>query len=349
MFDLEARVHFDEVEPIVVRQEELDRSGVHVADRRGSFAGCPGEPGAHRGSEAGGRRLLDHFLVSPLQGAVALEQVDRAAVAVGEDLHLDVAGPRHQLLDQEATVPEGGFRLARCRIERLAQFGFGIDAPQSPAAAARHGLDQHGVAARTPPLGNIRSLLYRKSRQHRHPCALHSAARCVLVSHQPNRVGRRPDPANARRLASLRKFRVLGQEAVSGMDGIDPGSPGDRKQAFGIEIAQVRRRRPQRQHRVDGAGVQRVPVRPRGHAHRGNSQTPAGARHPGGNFAAVGDQDTFEHRGQVVQSGGRLSRNAAAPSCPSRLARRSAIRVASSVRSAPSLARPTTALVSSLI
>ena len=296
MFDLEARVHFDEVEPIVVCQEELDRSGVLVADCGGSFTGCPGEPGAHRRIETGGRRLLDHLLMSPLQGAVALEQVDRAAVAVGEDLHFDMAGRRHQLLDQEATVPEGGFRLARCRVERLAQFGFGIDAPQSPATAARHGLDQHRVAERTTPLGNIGDRLYRKSRKHRNPGALHAASRRILVSHQANGVGRRPDPAKARRHAGLREFRVLGQEAIAGMDGIDPCPPGGGKQAIGIEIAQVRRRRPQRHDRVDGAGVQCFPIRPRGHTYRGNSQATAGTRDPRRDFAAVGDQNTFEHR-----------------------------------------------------
>ena len=47
--------------------------------------------GAGLVAHAGGGRFLDHLLVAALEGAVALEQVDDVALAVGEDLHLDVA------------------------------------------------------------------------------------------------------------------------------------------------------------------------------------------------------------------------------------------------------------------
>src|SRR6185437_12501727 len=69
-------------------------------------------------AEAGRRRLLDHFLQAPLHRAVALEEMDGMAVAVGEDLQLDVTRRRQILLEENAIIAEGGLRLALRRGER---------------------------------------------------------------------------------------------------------------------------------------------------------------------------------------------------------------------------------------
>jgi hypothetical protein len=47
---------------------------------------------AHGRVQAVGRRDLDDLLVPPLDGAVALVQVDDVAVVVCQDLDLDVTG-----------------------------------------------------------------------------------------------------------------------------------------------------------------------------------------------------------------------------------------------------------------
>ena len=50
------------------------------------------------------------------------------------------------LLDQHARIAEGGFRLALRGGERVVEIGMLVDAPHAAAAAARHRLDQHGIA-----------------------------------------------------------------------------------------------------------------------------------------------------------------------------------------------------------
>ena len=74
------------------------------------------------------RRALDHLLVAPLRGAVALEQVHERAVLVAEDLHLDVARAAHQLLQVHLVVAEGGLRLAPRHRQQLAQLRLVLDA-----------------------------------------------------------------------------------------------------------------------------------------------------------------------------------------------------------------------------
>lgn len=72
------------------------------AERRGPAATTP----------TYARRLLQHFLVPPLDGAVALVEVDRVAVGVGKHLDLDVPGAATA---SERHDPSGG--LVRRALE----------------------------------------------------------------------------------------------------------------------------------------------------------------------------------------------------------------------------------------
>src|SRR5579875_3243759 len=110
VLDLEPGVHLQEVElPVLV--EELDGAGVGVV------AG-PGDP--HRRlahgpadlvGEVGSRALLDELLVAALAGAVALAQPHDVAVAVRQDLHLDMPRPGQVALEVDLVPPEGRLGL----------------------------------------------------------------------------------------------------------------------------------------------------------------------------------------------------------------------------------------------
>ena len=153
MLDLEAGVHLHEVEALRVEPvrdvgDELDRAGADIADRRGrAHRGRP-HRGAHRRRHAGRRRLLDHFLMAPLQRAVALEQMDRLAVPVGEHLDLDVARHLEVALEQHPVVAEARGRLAPGVLQRGGELPLAAHHPHALAAAAGARLDQHGPADR---------------------------------------------------------------------------------------------------------------------------------------------------------------------------------------------------------
>ena len=77
-----------------------------------------------RGVEHRRRRLLEDLLMAALQAAVSDAGRPRGAVAVGDDLHLHMAGSRHQLLEEDRGVAERQRRLgavpmaARPRVRR---------------------------------------------------------------------------------------------------------------------------------------------------------------------------------------------------------------------------------------
>jgi hypothetical protein len=140
MLDLQPRVHLDEVEGAGFC-DELDGAGAYIADcaRRGH------RRYSHRASllriEAGRRRLLQHLLMPPLDRAVALEQMDRVAVPVGENLDFDVARPLQVFFDQHAVIAKGRCCLPLCPGERRSELRRAADDPH-PAPPPRRGFDQ---------------------------------------------------------------------------------------------------------------------------------------------------------------------------------------------------------------
>ena len=105
-------------------------------------------PSAARSSgvQAGCRGLLDDLLMAALQRAVALEQVDRLPVPVGEHLHLDMARPIDQPLEQHPVVAERCLGLAPAGGERLEEVRGLVDPAHALAAATGRGLDQQREA-----------------------------------------------------------------------------------------------------------------------------------------------------------------------------------------------------------
>src|SRR4029079_4697836 len=115
---LQPGVHFHEVERAVPPGDEFHGAGTRVLD--GSCGG--NRRFTHfaplvRG-QARCRRFLEYLLVPARHRAVALEEIDHAAVRVAEYLYLDVARALEILFDQHTVVAERRFRLAPGRFER---------------------------------------------------------------------------------------------------------------------------------------------------------------------------------------------------------------------------------------
>src|SRR3546814_4600761 len=82
MLDLQAGVHLDEIE-LAVLVEELDGAGAAVAELAHGLGDTRADGLALGRVECRRQRLLQHLLVTALQRAVALAEVDRATLAVG--------------------------------------------------------------------------------------------------------------------------------------------------------------------------------------------------------------------------------------------------------------------------
>ena len=97
-------------------------------------------------STAGAGRLLDDLLVAALDRAVALAEVDDVAMAVGEDLDLDVARVGQIALEVDGRVGEELLALARGPLERRLELRLLERDAEALAAAAARRLDGDRVA-----------------------------------------------------------------------------------------------------------------------------------------------------------------------------------------------------------
>ena len=82
--------------------------------------------------------------MAALQRAITLENVHEPAVAVAEDLDLDVARPLDQPLDVERAVGERSLRLTARGADRFVQFAGGSHRAHAFAAAAAAALSSAG-------------------------------------------------------------------------------------------------------------------------------------------------------------------------------------------------------------
>ena len=106
MFDLQPRIHFDEIETAVLI-EEFEGADAAIADLpAGPDAGLRDRPD-DIGRDAGRRRFLDHLLMAALHRAIAVAKPDRISVPIAEDLDFDVTRMLEEFLHVERRRSEG--------------------------------------------------------------------------------------------------------------------------------------------------------------------------------------------------------------------------------------------------
>ena len=152
MLHLQAGIHLQKVKRFVFPDDKLDRASRLVID-----SACQGN-GLLTHGFAGGwinkrrRRLFNHFLVTALNRAVTLPQINNIAVGVTQYLNLNVARTFDKLLNKYPVVAKAiqGFgTTGRKTFKRLLII---VRNPQAFATTAGRCFDHHGVA---DVLGNV--------------------------------------------------------------------------------------------------------------------------------------------------------------------------------------------------
>ena len=215
VLDLEAGVDLEEGErPLARVVEELDRPGADVPDGDRQPLGGRLELLGLARVEQRRRRLLDHLLVAPLHGAVADADRPRRAVAVGDQLDLDVPCPGHQALEEDHAAAEGALGLVAGALVGVLELGGGVDLADAPAAPAGGGLEHERVA---DALGSGQRVVQRVDaasapRRDRHADLLGEELGADLVAQPAHRVGARTDEGHAEALAQVGERGVLRDE-----------------------------------------------------------------------------------------------------------------------------------------
>ena len=271
-------------------EDELHRACALVADGMGGGDGGNPQCVAQLVRQAGGGGFLDHLLVAALQRAIAFEQVDGIAMAVGKQLHFYVARALDQLLQHHAGIAEGSFALALGGHQGFLEFVCRMDGAHTLAATAGHRLDQQRETDTfggllQPHQALVRALIARRDR---HAGFLHRGLGGVLQRHHAHGAFRRADEDDPDLFQRLGEIGILGKKAIAGVNGIGAGALGRCDDGIHVEIGAV----PRQRHSLAGfAHERRVRVGSRMDGNRGNAHPVRCADDAAGDFPAIGDQD----------------------------------------------------------
>ena len=143
---LNAGIHLDKVVVVVLVHQELHRSHADVANLLGKLYRLVAQllQGRLRHGEGGGE--FHHLLVAALEGAVTLIEMDDVAVAVCQNLHLDVLGLHQEFLHEDGRIAEGLAGLLGNQLEGLAHLLVVGAGAHSPPAAASGRLQDDRIA-----------------------------------------------------------------------------------------------------------------------------------------------------------------------------------------------------------
>ena len=235
--------------------------------------------------------------MAALRRAVALADPHAVAVGVGDDLHLHVPGPGEVALDVALRPAEALQRLGLRRLERRRRLFGGLHDAHAAAAAPVGRLDGDrpavGLAEGDDLVGRREELGGAgdagNARFLRGDAARH------LVAHHLDRLGRRPDERDAACGDGPGEVGVLREEPVARVDRLGARPRHDLEDLVGVQVALGRRPTSEGVGLVGEPHVEGVAVEFGVDRDGGHPQLLAGADHPDGDLAPVGDEDLGEH------------------------------------------------------
>ena len=111
MLDLQARIHFKEVEVFIAIDDKFHRAGGAIIHRFGQRDRLLAHRLSGLGIKKRARRFFNDLLVTPLNGTFALAQINHIAVLIAENLNLNMARLGNEFFDKNAVIAKAGRRL----------------------------------------------------------------------------------------------------------------------------------------------------------------------------------------------------------------------------------------------
>lgn len=146
MLNLDTRVDLNEVVSVLLINQELRSACIAISSSLGQSDGIREDAVTNIGGKVLGRGNLDDLLVSSLDRAVTLVQMDNVAMVVTEKLDLNMLGLVKEALNKNGTVAEGSLGLGGGALEVLLQGLLLTDDSHTTTATTISSLDDDGEA-----------------------------------------------------------------------------------------------------------------------------------------------------------------------------------------------------------
>ncbi len=293
VLDLDSRVDLEERELLTLEiDEELDGASVHVTERTAEHNRGGSDPLPERRREHACGCLLDELLISALQRAVTLTEVDDRPVRIGQQLNLDVPGPLHEPFDVQAAVSEPGLCFRRRDIELLLEVTFVAHEHHPTPPTSRGRLEQYGIPDRAGCLGGGAKRANRAGTQSDpHTRCVRRRSGLHLVTPAPDDVCRRTDEHELVVDTGFGERWALREEPITRVDGV---AASEERRSDDLLDAEVTRRwagGADLDHSVGKRGRQRLAVGIADHHDRLATLVMTGPHDANGDLTPIGDED----------------------------------------------------------
>lgn len=238
VLDLHAGIDLEHVEVLVVVHEELDGRGAGVVGGLDELGGGFADLLDLLAFDQRSRGFFDDFLVAALHGAVAFPEVDRIAVLVSDDLDFDMSCVFEEFFDEDAAVAEGGECFLLCFGDIGAEGGFVAADAHASATTACGGFDDDGVPDFGGDLHGFVEVFDFAfgSGEDGDFGGTGVAFGFDLVTELGHRFWGWADELDFAFAADFGEVGALGEESVSGVDGVDIGDFGGGDDAGDVEV-----------------------------------------------------------------------------------------------------------------
>ncbi len=235
--------------------------------------------------------------MATLRRAVALTDPHAVAVRVGDDLHLDVAGPGQVALDVALVAAEALEGLVLSGLERVGGFFGAAHDAHATTATAIGGFDGHRpteLFAERHDLGGVGQKLG-GARHALHAGLLGGDATGHLVAHHHDGRRGRSDEGHTLGSDGLGEFGVLREEPVTGVHTVGTAALDDIEDLGGIEVRLRSGRTVEGVRLVGETDVEGVTVEIGIDGDRSHAHFLACPDDPDRDLATVCDENLFEH------------------------------------------------------
>ena len=166
--------------------------------------------------------------MAALQGTITLPEMHHIAMRISQHLQFNMARPIEVFFQINTVITKSRLGFGARDTPGFLNLISAVGHFHATATTAGSGLDQHGVFHRLRHFARLFQGFQctQRTRHQRHAKAAHRVLGGDLVAHHADMLGRGADEFQPMRFHHFGKARVLGKEAVAGMDGIRAGHHG---------------------------------------------------------------------------------------------------------------------------
>ena len=146
VLDLNTRVDLDEVMPSHLIDQKLCSSSISVSHTLCKLDSIGEDSLADLFRQVGCGRNFDYFLMSSLDGTIALKEMDGVTDSIGENLHFNVSGTFKETLNENSSVTESGLGFRDSSFEGVLKIGLLSDNTHTTSSSSHCSLDNNREA-----------------------------------------------------------------------------------------------------------------------------------------------------------------------------------------------------------